>query len=117
MKEIDLSDSALMISELHYYSGLTWNQIGRVLGVSQRTAQCWATGYAITPRIHFERAAVILRQVIALDAPSPAEARTAILATLSEGGSLFQRWLRERPMNSEVIQYSNFQLSRDTGRL
>jgi len=113
LEEITLSEFALSINQIHSLSGLTWSQVGRIFGVSERTARWWATGYAKTPVLHFKRSKLILQQVVALNAPSPAEARTALLKTKPSGSSIFQEWLDEYRVNQAVIQYGTFDIFRD----
>lgn len=114
MNKVPLSDFALSLNELHSISGLSWSQISRIFGVAERTVRWWASGYAKTPTIHFKRLQAIVQQVVALDAASPAEARTAILSERGNDSSIFQEWMDERWVNSAVIQYGTFDIFRDS---
>lgn len=114
LTKVSLSDFALSLNEFHSLSGLTWSQISRVLGVSERTVRWWATGHAKTPVIHSQRLSRLLKQVVAMSAESPAEARTAILAQRDCGASILQEWMDERRVNDTVIQYSTFDIFKDS---
>jgi hypothetical protein len=114
LSDLVRSEFALHISDLHSLSGLTWSQVSRIFGVSERTVRWWATGYAKTPAIHSKRAKTILQQVVALKAESPAEARTILLQERETTSSIFQCWLDERRVNETVLQYGTFALFKDS---
>jgi DNA-binding transcriptional regulator YiaG len=79
--------SAHPIAELRRLSGLTWDQLARLLGVSRRTLHFWVSGKPMTP-INEERLARLLLVVQRLDQGSSAETR-ALLFSDAHGELLF----------------------------
>lgn len=74
------------IAELHRVTGLTWEQLARLFGVSRRSLHFWASGKPMAPanEEHLQR----LRAVIGkIDRGSARENRAALLAP-GEDGSL-----------------------------
>lgn len=75
-------------------SDLTWDQIGKVLGVSRRAVHFWATGGRMN-----EANASLLREfsaiVRALPASGPAQRRSALLSVGPDGRNVLDR-LRSR---------------------
>ena len=67
------------ITQLHDRSGLTWEQLARMFGVSRRALHHWADGGRMTAAQQ-DLAVRLLRTVDSLGAADPAEARTALLA-------------------------------------
>jgi len=81
-------DLASSVSWLHDSSGLTWEQLGRALGVSRRAVHLWATGGRINSinAEHLQELVGIVRRV---EAKNPDDVRTALLAPRPEGRSFF----------------------------
>jgi len=73
------------IAELRRRSGLTWEQISRLFGVSRRALHFWASGKAMTPanEEHLQRVLAVLRRI---DRGSP-DATRAMLVESSVGGA------------------------------
>ena len=94
------------ISELRALSGLTADQVGRLLGVSRRSVQNWIAGNAMAG-LHEEQVSRLLSIVLALPG-STAEARRAALLDSSKGESLFHKLLAER---TEAIKVQGRALS------
>ena len=88
------SSGAQAITELRAASGLTTEQVARLLGVTRRTVHNWINGNAMAAQ-HEERLSRLLALVQALPGATPAERRTALLDS-SGGESLFHRLLGER---------------------
>lgn len=74
------------IGELRRLSGLTWNQLARMFGVSRRSLHFWASGKPMTPsnEEHLQRVLAVLRK---MDRGMASSNRTALL-TACEGGSI-----------------------------
>ncbi len=72
------------IGELRRLSGLTWNQLARMFGVSRRSLHFWASGKPMTPsnEEHLQRVLAVLRK---MDRGVASANRTALLA-VREGG-------------------------------
>lgn len=84
------ADLAMLVSELKVESGLTADQLGRLLGVSRRSIHNWAAGSAIAS-IHEERVRDLSQLVMSLNATTPAERRAKLLAS-NGGRSLFKEF-------------------------
>ena len=86
--------NAQAVRWLHEQSGLTWDQLGRVFGVSRRAAHMWANGGRMNATN-----AELLAQLVAIVRALPQEdaegRRAALLASGSEGRSVLDT-LRER---------------------
>jgi DNA-binding transcriptional regulator YiaG len=72
------------ISELRRISGLTWDQLARLFGVSRRSLHFWASGKAPTAanEEHLHRLLAITRKI---DRGTASENRAALLAVSDEG--------------------------------
>jgi DNA-binding transcriptional regulator YiaG len=79
------------ISRLHELSGLTWEQLAKVFGVSRRTVHLWASGARLNAA-NSERLHRVLSDVERLPATNPDERRTALLSSTEGKASLYDRW-------------------------
>lgn len=82
------------LAKLKLLTGLTWEQLSRLFGVSKRAVMHWSAGSRMSAG-HEERLALLLTR--ANDAASrDAEALHAWLMTIDETGTApFQRWIKE----------------------
>lgn len=71
------------LSWLHMEAGLTWEQLGRAVGVSRRAVHLWATGKTVSPT-NVERVARLYEAARKIDAPD-SRARLASLFAPREG--------------------------------
>jgi len=92
---------AASVNELRAMSGLTVDQIARLLGVSRRSVHKWMNGGSLDS-IHAERLGHLMDVVRALPQATPESRRAALLAS-SGGPSLFYRLSQELP-EPAVIQ-------------
>ncbi len=76
------------IAELRRVSGLTWNQLARLFGVSRRSVHFWASGKPMAPsnEEHLHRVLAVLRKT---DRGSSSANRTALLGVRKDGIILF----------------------------
>ena len=89
-----LSESALeceagaVIGELRRLSGLTWDQLARLFGVSRRSVHFWASGKPMAPsnEEHLRRLLAVVRKV---DRGSARANRAILLGADEDGISLF----------------------------
>lgn len=88
------------ISELRALSGLTADQVGRLLGVSRRSVQNWVAGNAMAVQ-HEEQVSRLLSVIQALPGSTANERRGALLDS-SDGESLFHKLLAQRAEASRV---------------
>ena len=86
-----LKDSVLSLREL---SGLTWDQLAKLFGVSRRAIHLWASGGRMNSA-HAERLAQILMVVGNIDAASSATRRDMLLAARADGRSLYESLLED----------------------
>jgi hypothetical protein len=84
------SDLSTIVANLKAESGLTADQLGRLLGVSRRSIHNWAAGTVIAPA-HEERLRDLERLVFSLPAHSPEERRRLLLES-SNGPSIFRQF-------------------------
>jgi transcriptional regulator with XRE-family HTH domain len=75
------SPSGDALAELRRLSGLSWEQLARMLGVSRRALHFWANGKAIA-RSNEEHLQRVLAVVRSIDRGSTAATRTALLEAL-----------------------------------
>jgi DNA-binding transcriptional regulator YiaG len=80
------SRAGASIAELRRLSGLSWEQLAHVFGVSRRSLHFWASGKAMAPsnEEHLQRLLAALRQI---DRGSASTNRSALLA-VQAGGEL-----------------------------
>ncbi|PKN56512.1 MAG: transcriptional regulator [Deltaproteobacteria bacterium HGW-Deltaproteobacteria-14] len=78
------ADAGAAIAELRRLSGLTWEQLARLFGVSRRSLHFWASGKALAPsnEEHLQR---LLRVVRAVDRGSASANRAVLLAAGGDG--------------------------------
>lgn len=79
-----------LVAKLKAESGLTADQLGRLLGVSRRSIHNWAAGSAIAP-LHEEKVRELGALVFSLPADTPDERRQLLLDS-SNGTSLFRQF-------------------------
>lgn len=84
-QDLDLPAS---LSWLHDASGLTWDQLGRALGVSRRAVHMWAAGGRInsTNAEHLNELVGIVRQ---MQSEHPSDVRAVLLSPRAGGRSIF----------------------------
>ena len=92
---------AATVTELRAMSGLTVDQIARLMGVSRRSVHKWMNGGPLDS-IHAERLGHLMDVVRDLPETTPENRRAALLASTG-GPSLFYRLLMETP-EPAVIQ-------------
>jgi DNA-binding transcriptional regulator YiaG len=82
--------TAKAINKAHEDSGLTWEQLGRVFGVSRRAVHMWASG----GRVNATNAELLMRFVDLLGQieGGPDERRAALLAVGSDGKSAIDKF-------------------------
>jgi len=97
-------DTSNLIANLKELSGLTYDQIARLFGVSRRSIQNWFAGQTI-PLEHSERASLLISRITPLG--NTADARHLALLKSSNGPSLFHQYVDEIP-RPQVIQVSAF---------
>jgi len=72
------------IAELHCRSGLTWDQLARLFGVTRRSIHFWASGKALNAA-NEERLGRVLAVVRYIDRGHTQATRTALMTALDDG--------------------------------
>lgn len=94
--------SAVLVGRLRNTSGLTWDQLARLFGVSRRALHLWASGGRMNAA-NYERLAHLLQAVDALPGFTPAQRRAALLAPGARGMSLFDQLRAEHASSDNDI--------------
>jgi len=82
------------VLEIRRRSGLTWEQLGRLFGVSRRSVHHWASGKAVTPE-HERMIRRMLASIRRLDRGSQAATRARLLALDKRSGVTVLDLLKE----------------------
>jgi hypothetical protein len=90
-----------VVKWLHRESGLTWEQIAKLFGVSRRTVHLWATGGSMNSR-HFTLLNEVTQIIQGLPASTPKERRELLLLRNSRTRSLYDT-VRDR-LASDYIE-------------
>jgi transcriptional regulator with XRE-family HTH domain len=86
--------TALIVQELRDKSGLTWDQLGRLLGVSRRAVHLWAAGGRINAR-HLELLTRLRGIVDGLPAEDAPQRRVLLFETRQAGLNIFDAFLSQ----------------------
>lgn len=84
----DQTSTSSQIRELYALSGLTWEQLARLFGVSRRAVHAWAAGQRVSA-VNAERISHVLSAVRQLDAGSPDGRRALLFQPGQEGTSKY----------------------------
>ncbi len=87
---------------LHDESGLTWDQLGRLFGVSRRTVHLWASGSGMNA-VNAETLYDLIRLVSSAEGASPRERRVALLRPGPDGRSALDQFRAARAARNEQI--------------
>lgn len=87
------TDTASAVRRLRDRSGLSWEELARLFGVSRRSVHNWVTGGQLNS-LHVERLAVLTKAFSGLPT-EPIEARAELRAPDSTGVSRYQRLVQE----------------------
>lgn len=79
VEEAPKPNTAELIQDLHDRSGLTWEQLSKILGVSRRSVHLWASGGRMNAR-HIELANELVSLVRNAPAEDPERVRAWLLA-------------------------------------
>lgn len=104
--EASVLTSAESVRELRAESGLTWEQLARLFGVSRRAVHHWATGGRMNS-VNEEHLNIVWDAVRKLPASQPSERRSLLLFTAQSGSSVFEL-LKSGSPTSEVLQASAY---------
>lgn len=77
-----------VVKWLHSESGLTWEQIAKLFGVSRRTVHLWASGGSMNSR-HFSLLSEVMQIVRGLPVRTPKQRRELLLLPGRQGRTLY----------------------------
>ncbi len=87
---VEHTSAANNIEAFKQRSGLTWDQVARLFGVSKRAVLLWRAGGSMSVR-HEERLATLTAQLAEFDTNDHEQTRTRLL-TVRDGMAPYQRW-------------------------
>ena len=96
-----------LVQELHSISGLTWDQLGRLLGVSRRAVHLWSAGGRINAK-HIEKLSSVLGVVKSLDANTIAERRLKLFQPREGESSIYDELVKKSIKKSSPISGTPF---------
>lgn len=86
---------AEVVTEIRQRSGLTWEQIARLVGVARRSLHLWAKGRSISAP-NADRLRQVLALVRSVDTGDPKTTKDRLLTPSDHGQSLFEAFTVER---------------------
>lgn len=99
--------AAIIVRDLHAKSGLTWEQLGRLLGVSRRAVHLWAAGGRVNSR-HLELLAQLRGVIDNLPAENASQRRMLIFQARQAEPSIFDTFLRQHTGEEGVVAGTPF---------
>lgn len=98
----DSVSTSYLIQKLHGESGLTWEQLARLFGVSRRALHLWASGGRLNAA-NEELLVSLVSLVGGISEDTPAGKRVALLRQRSDGKSLYDHWRsRQRTSRNDI---------------
>lgn len=99
--------SATIVRDLHTKSGLTWEQLGRLLGVSRRAVHLWAAGGRVNSR-HLELLTQLRGVIDNLPAENASQRRMLIFQARQAEPSIFDAFLQQHAREEGVVAGTPF---------
>jgi len=101
------SRTADRVNKLHAQSGLTWDQIGRLLGVSRRAVHMWAAGKRMNAR-NTELLADLIHLVDSATGGTPDERRSWLFTATVSGMTPVERFLSQHRQPGHPLSGSGY---------
>lgn len=101
------ASTAGLVNKLHTQSGLTWDQVGRLLGVSRRAVHMWAAGKRMNAR-NAELLADLVRLVDMAPAGTPDERRSWLFTATADGVTPIERFLSQHRQPGQPLSGSGY---------
>lgn len=95
-------DTSSQVAWLHSQSGLTWDQLSKIAGVSRRAIHSWANGARLNSA-HAERVAYLCSTISGLGAAHPDQCRFRLLSAEADQINLYDK-LRGEVLKSETVE-------------
>lgn len=86
--DVETSSPQELVRELHTRSGLTWEQLAKLFGVSRRTLHFWASGGRMNAH-NQELLTTLVVRIEELPGSMPADKRAALLQPREGGSSIY----------------------------
>jgi len=99
--------TAASVSHLHDHSGLTWDQLGKLFGVSRRAVHMWASGKRMNAR-NTELLAELLRLINSAPGETAEERRAWLFAPRADGVTPIERFLDEHRRPGQPLSGSGY---------
>lgn len=105
--EVDFDRDLNLVEDLKERSGLSWEQLSKLFGVSRRSMHKWARGGAMNAR-DLDRAAEI-GEALSKIPGTPFDVRTALFRADGSGNSIYRTLMRsltnQRANNGDDLSY------------
>jgi DNA-binding transcriptional regulator YiaG len=92
-----LPDLARSVRALRRRSGLTWDELARIFGVTRRTLYNWSIGGQVSAA-HAQALAQVIARVHEVDAGDPKLTRSRLLAPTDSGATLYTRLVQQQEL-------------------
>lgn len=99
--------TAASVSNLHDQSGLTWDQLGKLFGVSRRAVHLWASGKRMNAR-NTELLGELLRLITMAPGDTAEERRAWLFAPAPDGVTPIERFLNEHRRTGTPLSGSGY---------
>jgi transcriptional regulator with XRE-family HTH domain len=99
------ADPAAAVRRLYAISGLTWDQLAKLFGVSRRAVHHWASGGRMNAS-HAEALGLLARRIGSVSAASAEERRALLLLPHSNGPSIYDELRETFAARGEELQPS-----------
>jgi hypothetical protein len=90
-----LPELAKSVRSLYRRSGLTWDELAYIFGVSRRTLYNWSTGGKVSS-LHAQAISSVIRAIHQIDAGSPQLTRSKLLAPAEDGMTFYSRLAQQQ---------------------
>lgn len=99
--EETLPDLARSVRSLRQRSGLTWDELARIFGVTRRTLYNWSIGSKVSAA-HAQALAQVIARVHEIDAGDPKLTRSRLLAPTESGSTIYTRLAQRQAVTTTV---------------
>jgi DNA-binding transcriptional regulator YiaG len=90
-----LPELAKSVRSLYRRSGLSWDELAHIFGVSRRTLYNWSTGGKVSAS-YAQAISSVIRAVHQVDVGNPQLTRSKLLAPAEDGTTLYARLIQQR---------------------
>jgi DNA-binding transcriptional regulator YiaG len=99
LEEVPLPELAKSVRSLHQRSGLTWDELAKIFGVTRRSLYNWSIGGQVSAA-NARAIAEVIRSLHEIDAGDPKITRSRLLAPTENGATLYARLIQQRRRTS-----------------